>query len=331
MVLADFNSSTVPVNKAGQPYPSAFFDPQEVGDSGGAFTSQINATDAVKGSSLQLRLTQGLVKAQFNPYGADRKGFAREYVADPTAWRFNTYNRLTFWIKMPMPVEGQPYRSNGEATITVGTYCKRVANADPGTDVTGGGHFYHRVNAPATGHWTQVVLNMHPHMRDGQDFNQELGVQAHPTGEPDYNYFDTLTRFFIGLRSPPANYPADYLLDEIAFQCQPRLENDRQVYAIAATHMPATNRLIVTWSRPKDEAAVKHEVRYAFADIHQLGWEKAQPAPRGLVAPAGQGTVTGMVYDTTELPLAGQSVVYIAIKPQNADRFSQIAVPLTLK
>jgi hypothetical protein len=38
-----------------------------------------------------------------------------------------------------------------------------------------------------------------------------------------------------------------------------------------------------------------------------------------------------MVYDTTELPLSGQSVVYIAIKPQNATLFSQVVVPLTLK
>ena len=37
-----------------------------------------------------------------------------------------------------------------------------------------------------------------------------------------------------------------------------------------------------------------------------------------------------MVYDTTALPLAGHSVVYIAIKPQNSNLFSQIAVRLDL-
>ncbi|OAI50294.1 hypothetical protein AYO44_05770 [Planctomycetaceae bacterium SCGC AG-212-F19] len=331
MVLADFNGATIPVNQAGEPYPSYYFQPQEPGDPGGIFTASLNERVAIKGKSLQLRLTQGLLKAQFNPYSNDRRGFAREYVGDPAAWHFNTYNQLTFWLKLPMPAEGQPYRSNGEASVTVGTYCKRIANAHEGNDDSGGGHYYHRVNVPATGHWTQVVLNMHPHMQDGKDLGQEIGIQAHPSGEEGYNYFDTLTRFYIGVRSPPASYPADYLLDEISFQYQPHPENDRQVYAIAATHMPPTNRLILSWSRPKDEDDVKHEVRYAFADIHKIGWDKAEPAPRGLIAPSGSGAFNGMVYDTMELPLAEQSVVYVAIKPQNAALFSQIAVPLTLK
>jgi RNA polymerase sigma-70 factor (ECF subfamily) len=331
LVLADFNGATLPVNKAGEPFPSYFFDPKETGDSGGIFTSSIDTRDAVKGSSLRLRLTQGLLKAQFNPYSKDRRGFAREYVADPAAWRFNTVNRLTFWIKLPLPVEGQPYRSNGEASVTVGTYCKRIADANAGADNSGGGHFYHRVNVPATGHWAQVVLNMHPHFQDGKDFNAEIGIQAHPTGEESGNYFDTMTRFFIGVRSPPASYPADYLLDEIRFAHQPHQENDSQVYSIAATHDPDKNRIIVTWSRRKDEDSVRHELRYAFRDIHALGWAAATPAPGGMVAAAGTGIASGMVYDTTELPLSGHTVLYVAIKPQHSDSFSQIAIPLTLK
>jgi hypothetical protein len=35
-----------------------------------------------------------------------------------------------------------------------------------------------------------------------------------------------------------------------------------------------------------------------------------------------------MVYDSTELPLQGRRLVYVAIKPQHATTFSQIAVPL---
>src|SRR5262249_50351102 len=196
---------------------------------------------------------------------------------------------------------------------------------------SGGGHVYHRVNVPATGRWAQVVLNMHPHFHDAKDFAEEVGIQAHPTREEAYNYFDTLTRFFIGVRSPPASYPADYLLDEIRFEQQPRLENDSQVYSLAATHDPDRNRVIVTWSRRKDETAVRHEVRYAFRDIHALGWAVATPAPAGTVAATGTGSATGMVYDTTELPLSGHTTLYMAIKPQNSERLSQIAIPLTLK
>ena len=55
----------------------------------------------------------------------------------------------------------------------------------------------------------------------------------------------------------------------------------------------------------------------------------ATPAPGGIVAP-DSGAYNGMVYDTTALPLSGHSVVYIAIKPQNSNLFSQIAVRLDL-
>lgn len=329
LVLADFDGPSVPVNKAGEPYPSYYFEPRESGDPGGIFTASIDTNDAVKGNSLRLRLTQGLLKAQFNPHGKDRWTFARDYVADPAAWRFNTYNRLTFWIKLP--AEARAYRADGDGNIKVGTYCKRVADPHDQSDNAGGGHFYHHVNVPAVGRWTQVILSAHPHNEDGNDAQQEIAVQTHPTGEGSYNFFDTLTRFYIAVRSPPGGYPADYFLDEVRFESQTHPENDAQIYSIAATHDPQTNRLILTWSRPKGEDSVKHEVRYAFRDIHTIGWDKAQPAPRGLVAPLGSGVLNGMVYDTSALPLAGHFVVYVAIKPQNAELFSQIAVPLTLK
>jgi hypothetical protein len=49
-----------------------------------------------------------------------------------------------------------------------------------------------------------------------------------------------------------------------------------------------------------------------------------------IVIPPGKGGANGMVFDARQ-PLTGQRMVYIAIKPQNSDKFSQIAVPLTLK
>jgi hypothetical protein len=84
----------------------------------------------------------------------------------------------------------------------------------------------------------------------------------------------------------------------------------------------------VTWNRAKDENDIKHEVRYAFSDIHQIDWNAAKPALRGIITPPGWQGYNGMVYDTTALPLAGRSVVYIAIKPKNSRLFSPIAIPL---
>jgi hypothetical protein len=69
-------------------------------------------------------------------------------------------------------------------------------------------------------------------------------------------------------------------------------------------------------------------VRYAFSNIHRLGWDAANAAPGGVVAPPGAARANGMVFDRTDLPLKDKQVVYVGIKPQHATTFSQIAVPL---
>jgi len=321
MVLASFDGPTPPLNQAGLGYPAP--------DDDSRFATSIEPRDAVSGKSLRMRLTAGRLKAQFMPEDPKgRKLFARELTADPAAWRFNTYNRFRFWLKVP--VEAVAHSTTGNANMNVGTYVKRIQDADDRSLDAGGGAFCHRINVPAVACWTQVILNMHPHtLRDSGE--KDAGYLPHPTAEPTYNYFDALTRFYIEARLPPAHYPADYLLDEMAFYQEAQPENDEQVYGIAATHLPAQNRLILTWSRRLAEDSVVHEVRYAFSDIHATGWKNATPAPRGLIAPPGQGSANGMVYDSQDLPLAGERLVYIAIKPQNAELFSQIAVPLTLK
>lgn len=330
MTLASFDGPTPPVNKAGDGYPTADLDPPAGDEPGSRFTTSIEPGDAVSGKSLRLQLTAGRLKAQFTPEEPKgRKTFARNLVADPTAWRFNTYNRFRFWIKAP--VEALPHSTTGNSNMSVGTYVKRVKDADDSSLLAGGGVYLHRINVPVQACWTQVILNMHPHVVAGGSEERDAGNLPHPTSEPAYNYFDALTRFYIEARQPPARYPADYLLDELEFYQESRAENDDQVYGIAAAHVPPQNRVIVTWSRRPGEDAIAHEVRYAFADIHSTGWMNARPAPRGLVAPPGRGMANGMVYDSQDLPLAGERLVYIAIKPQNSEFFSQIAVPLTLK
>jgi RNA polymerase sigma factor (sigma-70 family) len=322
LVLANFDGPTLPLNKAGAGFPAADDDDTR-------FTTSIEPLDAVAGKSLRLRLTAGRLKVPFMPEDAKgRKLFAREQAADPAAWRFNTYNRFRFWLKLP--VEAAPHSTTGSTNMNVGTYVKRVKDADERSLDAGGGAFCHRINVPALACWTQVVLNMHPHaLRDSGE--RDANFLPHPTGEPAYNYFDALTRFYIEARQPPARYPADCLFDEMEFYQETQPENEEQVYSIAAAHILAQNRVLVTWNRRVAEDSVDHEVRYAFSDIHTTGWKNAKPAPKGFVTPPGQGIANGMVYDSQDLPLAGERLVYIAIKPQNAELFSQIAVPLTLK
>ena len=326
MEHAFYNDVTsVPVNKASETYPNqGGYNPQR--KEGGSGTLSLDSKSAVTGNSLLLRLNTGKLYLQFNPYNSVGRAFARDYSSNPAAWRFNTYNRMRFWIKLP--TNHPLIRTDGGQNIEFGTYVKTVADADLYSDETGGGHYYHGINAPALGAWTQVVVNMHPDHRRGDSGYIDPGDQSHPTGEPQYNYFDCLTRFYISEPyTAPTSYPADFRIDDIEFFREPHRENDDQVSSITSTYVPMTNRLIVTWNRQKAEDAIRHSVRYSFQSIHQGGWQSATPCPGGEITPTDKGF--GMVYNTSSLPLRQRSVVYIAIKPENSRLFTQIAVPLS--
>lgn len=322
LVFQNFDAATVPTNRAGQQYPHSY-EP----DHGGQFIASIQPADAVAGQCLQLRLLDGWLKAQFDPSERRGRGFARDFALQHAAWTFNTYNRFRFWVKLPP--DARPYPTNGRPNMGFGAYVKRVHGADPFDPLDAGGNcFFHLFTAPATGQWTQVVLNMHPNW-NVEPADRDIGNQSHPTGETEYNYFDAMTRFYLEARFEPARYPADYFLDEMEFYHEAAPENDEQVYSITATHVPEQQRVILTWCRRIGEDQLPHEVRYAFESIHQIGWEAAQPAPGGRIKPPGMGEFSGMVYDSSALPLQGRATLYLAIKPEKAKLFSQVAIRLT--
>lgn len=320
-----FDGASPPLTRNGEKFPRPYHEPGNT-DPGGLFTTSIEPADAVAGHSLRMRLTQGRFKAQFRPEGVGgRINFARAYAADPAKWRFNTYNRFRLWIKLP--TSARPHSTTGGSNMSLGTYVKHVRGADEYSLDAGGGSYGHRFNVPVAARWAQVIFNTHPSFGPG---DSESGDLPHPTGEPDYNYFDAMTQFSIEDREVPAKYPADYLLDEMEFYREPRPENDEQVSSIVAVHVPAEDRVVVTWNRRLGEDAIAHEVRYAFEDIHRLGWKQAIAAPGGMIRPPGKGRLANMVYDARALPLAGRSLLYLAIKPQNSEVFSQVVIPLHL-
>src|SRR5262249_39735658 len=152
---------------------------------GGKFTATVDAEDSIAGKSLRIELTEGALYAQFNPWDKVERGFAREYAHNPSGWRFNSYNQMQFWIRPPSSAPA--HNTKGNFNVEIGTYVKRIKNPDVYSDETGGGHYYHLLNIPATGRWTKVVLNMHPHHLRGASGGKEHGVLYHPTSEEEYN------------------------------------------------------------------------------------------------------------------------------------------------
>jgi hypothetical protein len=316
--FSDFDGTSIPRNRAGDAYPGVYEGEGSMG------VASLFGGDVVAGKSLRVDVSRKGLYLQWNPYDAVGRGFARDYAIGSGKWRFNAYNRFRFWVKRP--TSAAPLGEEGRANVEVGTYVKHVAGADPRSDETGGSHYYHMLNLPNNGRWTRVILNMHPDHRRGDSGNVDAGYLPHPTGEPSYNYFDALTRFYIDDTAAPA--VGVYLIDEMEFYQEKARENDAQVYSLTGTYDPGNNEVIVTWKRPKDENDVAHEVRYAFDDVHTIGWAAATRVRGGVVKPPGWQGYNGMVFKSTLLPLAGRSTVFIGIKPSNSKLFSQIAIPL---
>jgi hypothetical protein len=332
MIFQTFDGATPPKNKEGVGYPTYY----QGGNEGGPLTISIDTARKIAGAgSLKLQLTSGYeFYPQWNPWDGTSRDFARAYSANPAGWKFDTYNRFRFWFFAA--AGGGAERSDGQHNFYVGTYVKRVTNPDPSSDEAGGGHYYHPFNVMPN-QWSLCVFNSHPGHKRGANGGTDSGNVPYPTtteyggsGDPPrtYNYFDTLTRFYIQELTSSTVFPRDYWIDEMAFYQESRPENDDQIYSICVSYTAAGNRIFLTWNRLKDENSVKHEVRYAFSDIHTLGWSNATPAPSGVVTPPGWQGYNNMVYDTTAIDVSGRSTLYLAIKPQNSDVFSQLAYPL---
>ena len=336
IVFQNFDVPVPPLNIADYGYPSDYYNSKT--KEGGKLSISIDTTKKIAGEgSLKLVLTSGFsFYPQWNPYNKEGREFARSYIANPHEWKFNTYNRFQFWFWMA--TNGAPEQTDGTSSIYMGTYVKRVTSPNRLSDEDGGNHYYHPFTV-ARGQWSMCVMNSHPGHKRGNSGQTDTGNVPYPTtpeyggsGDPirTYNYFDTLTRFYFQeVEAADTSFPRTYWFDEMIFYREPAKENDEQVYSICTSVTPETNRLFLTWRRPKDENAIKHEVRYAFSDIHTLGWDNATPAPNGTITPPGWQGYNGMVYDTTDINMNGQQVIYLAIKPQNSNVFSQVVFPLT--
>lgn len=332
MVFQDFDGSTPPKNNEGVGYPTYYQSSNE----GGPLNISVDVNKKIGGaSSLRLRLISGSeFYPQWNPWDGTTRDFARSYSANPADWKFNTFNRFRFWFWISDKAASE--KNDGTQNYYLGSYVKRVTDMDPYSDETGGGHYYHPFNVLRNA-WSMCTFNSHPGHERGQNGGTDTGNIPYPTtpeyggsGDPanTYNYFDTLTRFYIQEGMSGGSFPRDYWIDEMEFYKEPYRENDEQVYSICVSYTAKNNRIFLTWNRPKSENSIKHEVKYAFSNIHALGWSNATPAPNGTIAPPGWQGYNGMVYDTTAINVSGKSLIYLAIKPQNSNLFSQVALPL---
>ena len=297
-------------------------DPTDGPDPG---SESITSEEAFSGNkSLKITIDGGNSYTQFYPKVEDLVWSNTRNFVKGGAWEFNKYNRLRFWVKLP---PGIKYLGDGRTNAHFGTYI-RAKDGDLASAESGGNHYYHYFDLEYTGEWHQIIIDTHPsHIRGGSG-GIEGGDKEYPTGEPGYNYFDGLTRFYFDLEGSLPNYPSYIYFDNFEFYQETNLENFDQIYSLHGVFVPDNNQVIVGWKRNKDENKVKHEVRYAFEDIFSIGWNNALAAPDGMISPPGWQGYNGMYWSTSDINMEGKKNIFIAIKPQNSDLFRQIVIPI---
>ncbi len=321
--LDDFESGSIRIINPGESSPSVkFLWNQYEGDfyaGPDPGIESITTSQAYHGThSLKIDVTSGNVYLQFYP-ATSFWNFMHSYVQPSSGWTANTYNAMRFWVKVPPQIRKA---SGGKENIQLGTYV-RSKNGDRNSQ---GSHYYHFYNFEHTGEWEQVIFDSHPTYLIGAGGNTEVGnVEQVGSG---WNYMDGLTRFYFDGQGSLSGQ-ATFYFDKFELFTRPANENIEQVYSLHGVYVPGSNRVQVGWARRKNQDTLAYEVRYAFEDIHALGWDNATPAPGGSISGNGNGAYNLMEYSTTGISVSGKSMVYVAIKPKDSSLFRQIALPTT--
>jgi hypothetical protein len=289
---------------------------------------ETTTTESYSGSrSLQVNVDNGNIYTQFYPNDSAEWFYMREInnAINTPQWELDTYEALRVWIKVPPLLD----RTDGRGNFTVGTYFRGTEGSRNSSEGDGGGHGYHYYNLRGPDVWHQIIIDRHMSHLRGSTGSAEQPVLTYPTGEAGYNYFDLMTRFYFdgnGIPDSGSSYPYEYYIDKVELFKERAGYNVTSVYNPSAAFKPSTNTLYLAWNRIKPENSVDHEVRYSFSPIGS--WGDTTAAPSGIVSPPGVGGYNIMLYETSSINVGSNTVMYIAIKPQNSDDFRVLEVPL---
>jgi hypothetical protein len=265
--------------------------------------------------------------------------YTREWSEDPALWAMNTFHQMRIWLWVPEQI-GPPNYS-GQHNLDLGTYVKSLV-ADGSNHSTGGSHAYHFFDVRYIGGaWHQLLFDMHPNHVVGCDPYTEWGVLEHPTlldptvpGVYDaaHNYFDCLTAWYLSFQGAPPAGPAPMTFFVDSVEMLPDLvgEDFDYVFSPNMAYHRESQRIYVSWHRKKNLDSV-FDVKYAFSDIHELGWDAAAYLGQNIQSVyANSGGPYGTQYvDRADLDVGDHATLYVAIRCQGQTKFRQLVYPLT--
>ena len=275
---------------------------------------------------------RGYINSTDATYSSQGWNNVRTLVTNSSLWQTNTFNRMKFWIKPPA---GSSESVVGLSNFELGTFL-RESSANGQTNEHNNWHWYHKFNfAYNSGKWTQAIVDMHPDHRRNSSGSTEHGNQAHPsTITPTLNYFDLMCTFYLDF---PYSYQwglstsEDIYLDDVTFYSDQNNEDDDHIYSIFGTWISSLNKVRVGARRIKSDTATECLVRYAFSDIHALGWSSATVPAVSTMTRNGEKGNNGMAWESTAIDVGANPTLYVALKYDQSTetRIKQIAIPLT--
>lgn len=303
---------------------------------------------------------ENLSRVWWRPKSANMNGlhYAHEYTRAARAngdeqtansWIFNHFNRMRVWLKIPNVFSDAGTRPGN---FDMGTYVREYATGNYDDQEAGNGwHYYHKAAILPTGvnGWVQIIINLTA-TTTRSDYYIEGGdwpnVEYITVEGPNYNYFDTLTNFYMdtGLKSihTGLNAPIDIRFGMMEFYREEDVYNTKNISTPWGGF--SNDTITVGWIGNLKELDTPNEyVRYSFSNIKENGgWSSATAiAGNEEVAPNSAGyedfrwTQVAKVSGATgsELDISGRDVIYIAIadSPTAGDgtQYEQIMIPLT--
>lgn len=265
---------------------------------------------------------------QFYTHDENRWQYVHEVVQGLLGqeWKFNYYNRIALYVKMPSNTE---MGAADGANFSVGTFYSSIVNGPPtsnNAEVGGGNHGYHRYNL-AEDAVSKIVVDCNPTHIRGADGNTEQPLMEYPI-EADsgkYNYFDLLTRLYFSA-SGATEHGLEWNYDNFYFYRENRIEEEVEVYSLAASYQPTTSTTSLSFNvhKNRDEETAFYEVRYSDEDIHDIGFENASE----WVTTGDQGYQGDNIVaiSTQSIDASSMSTLFIAVRKVGHTLFKQISL-----
>jgi hypothetical protein len=171
-----------------------------------------------------------------------------------------------------------------------------------------------------------VILDPHPQHQRGNSGHDEVGYVSTPYANK--NYWDVNAGMYFDI------YPA--VAGNHDFKAFEFYRDDAEVAGAAhiatLTGWLVSGTLFVAWNKDTTDNTGTHDVRYAWTDIHTLGWANATNAPGTYqISASANGDYTQMGYvSPSTITTTGHSWIYVAIhrSGDSTSTFRQIVLPV---